>query len=93
MDRTEIVMGYCGTVEMEADGLTNGLAIGKHIGFVRMRMLEYFNVSDFKSVCVLFLVWGTHVFSRICPRGSVGGSHILGLGMCMSAGMTGGHAP
>ena len=39
MDRTEIDMRYCGTAEMEADGLTKGLAIGKHIGFVRMCML------------------------------------------------------
>ena len=40
MDRTEIDMRYCGTVEMQADGLTKGLAIGKHVGFVRMCTLE-----------------------------------------------------
>ena len=40
MDRTEIDMRYCGTAEMQADGLTKGLAIGKHVGFVRMCTLE-----------------------------------------------------
>jgi len=31
--------------------------------------------------------------SRICPRGSVGVSHILGFGVCTVMGVTGGHAP
>ena len=41
MDRTEIDMRYCGSAEMQADGLTKGLAIGKHIGFVPMCMWRY----------------------------------------------------
>ena len=40
MDRTEVDMRYCGTADMLADGLTKGLAVGKHVGFVRMCTLE-----------------------------------------------------
>ena len=35
-DRTEVDMRYCGTGDMVADGLTKGLAVGKHLGFVKM---------------------------------------------------------
>ena len=40
MDRTEVDMRYCGTADMLADGLTKGLSIGKHSGFIRMCGLE-----------------------------------------------------
>ena len=36
MDRMEVDMRYCGTGEMQADGLTKGLPIGKHAGLVCM---------------------------------------------------------